>query len=180
MSIITPADFKAQNAIAQRELPHVAALIQEFIDKYEPMFLKKLLGLTLYDQFVTGLIPIPVEPPTDPVTYEPIPEIWLALRDDMDLKPMIVNYVYFWYMENANTSTTGSSEVKAKNENSVPVSNWDKRVRAWNEMAALVRLFDLSTVDYPDYVRPYWARYSCWFKNCGIDEIFYYKNTLNF
>lgn len=170
MSIITPADFKAQNSIAQRELPYVSALIQEFIDKYEPMFLKKLLGLSLYEEFTTGLA---VTPPED------IDPKWIALRDQMDLKPALVNYVYFWYMENANTLTGGISEVKPNAENSVPVSNWDKRVRSWNEMAAMTRLFDLSKVDYPDYVRPYWGRYSCWFHGCDIDEIFYYKNTLN-
>lgn len=170
MSIIVPADFKAQNSIAQREMTFVSVLVQEFIDKYEPMFLKKLLGLTLYDEFIAGLA---VTPPED------IDPKWIALLDTMDLKPMLVNYVYFWYMENANTLTAGISEVKPKAQNATPVNNWDKRVRAWNEMAAMTRIFDLSQVDYPDYVRPYWGRYSFWYHGCEIDEIYYYKNTLN-
>lgn len=167
MSIITPANFNAENAIGQREQAPVASLIQSFIDKYEPIFLKKLLGLKLYNDLVAGLAVEPVDPK------------WTFIVDDTELKPMLVDYVYYWYMGNDKTVTVGSGQAKSKLENAHLASNEDKRVRAWNEMVGYARLFTLSTVDYPDYVKPRWHKYHCWFHGCPIDEIYYFKNTLN-
>lgn len=177
MSIIAPTDFKAENTIAQIETLPVRNLVQSFIDKYEPKFLKELLGLTLYQEFITGLTPVPVDPPTDPPTYEPIDLKWIALRDETDLKAMIVDYVYVYYLRNVTTSTTGTSEVKAKNNNSTPVNSIDKQVRAWNEMVNMARLFDLSTETYPNWHRVYWRN---WWYGCNwhLPEIYKYDNSL--
>lgn len=179
MSIITPADFKAENAIAQREQPAVAALIQDFIDKYEPLFLKKLLGIDLYDQFVAGLIPVPVDPPTDPATFEPIDPKWLYLRDETAIKPMLVNYIYYYYLRNQSTLSAGISEVKPKAENARPVSSVDKQVRAWNEMVLAVRPFTLDVSVYPSYERPEFHRYRYWYSGCPVSDIYFTINSLN-
>lgn len=167
MTIIAPSDFKAQNSIAQRETPPVAALIQEFIDKYEPMFLKKLLGLSLYNELTTGLATNPIDPK------------WTALRDDTEIKPMLVDYIYYWYLRNQTTLTGGVSELKPKAENAVPVSNVDKQVRAWNEMVLMARPFRLDVAVYPNYVRPNLYRYSYWFHGCEVSDIYFTINSLN-
>lgn len=167
MSIIAPSDFKAQNSIAQREQPAVAALIQEFIDKYEPMFLKKLLGLSLYNEFVSGL------------AADPVDAKWLALRDDTEIKPMLVNYIYYWYIRNQATITLGISEGKPKAENAVPVSSANKQVRAWNEMVLAVRPFTLDTSVYPSYVRPHFHLYRYWYSGCPVSDIYFTINSLN-
>lgn len=167
MSIITPTAFKAQNSIAQREQPAVAALIQEFIDKYEPLFLKKLLGIDLYNEFIAGL------------AEDPIDSKWISLRDDTELKNMLVNYVYYWYMRNQSTLSAGISEVKPKAENATPVSSVDKQVRAWNEMVLAVRPFTLDVSIYPLYVRPPFHMYRYWYEGCPVSDIYFTINSLN-
>jgi hypothetical protein len=169
MSIIVPNDYSGgEQAIAQLSNSGVRENVQAFIDEYEPIFLKELLGTALANEFIAGL------------AVEPIDPKWLSLRDETDLKPALKSYIYFYYMENLTTTTAGTSEVKTANENSNPASNWDKNVKAWNKMVKITRVFDLSTDDYPDYVRPYWGFYSYWWPQCPIKEIYYYKNSLNF
>lgn len=169
MSIITPSIFTGgEQAIAQLSNTGVNQNVQSFIDEYEPEFLKELLGVTLYNEFVEGLAQDPIDPK------------WIALRDEMDLKLMIKCYVYYWYMINLTTTSAGTSEVKTKNENSTPVNNIDKEIKAWNKMVKKVRLFDLSTTDYPSFVRIWWNRFDWWYPTCGVSEIFYYKNSLDF
>jgi len=177
MSIITYTDFKGEQLIAGLDNPGTRENLQWFIDEYEPEFLKLLLGEELSNEFVEGLVLVPVDPPTNPPTYLPIDPKWLALRDETDLKRMIVCYVYYWYMDNLTTLTSRPGEVKPKNENSVPASNWGKQVKAWNKMAVKARLFDLSTDTYPYYVRPYWRCYVYWWRHCPVSEIYYFKNT---
>lgn len=167
MSIITPADFNAENSIGQREQPAVASLIQGFIDKYEPLFLKKLLGIDLYNEFVAGL------------AADPIDAKWLYLRDDTEIKPMLVNYIYYYYLRNQTTLSAGISEVKPKAENARPVSSVDKQVRAWNEMVLAVRPFTLDTSVYPSYVRPHFHLYMYWYSGCPVSDIYFTINSLN-
>ena len=167
MAIITIHDFKGERNIAQKDNPGVQELVDYFIEKYEYKFLKSLLGKTLADEFLAGLL------------EDPIDSKWTELRDGTDLKEMLVDYVYFFYMENMTTTTAGTGENKAKNENSTVAGNWDKNVKAWNDMVKMTRLFDLSTETYPDFKRVYWRTYDYWYCGCSVDEIYYYKNTLN-
>ena len=53
MSIITIADFKGERNIAGTENSGTRENLQSFIDKYEPKFLKKLLGSALANEFIT-------------------------------------------------------------------------------------------------------------------------------
>ncbi len=53
-------------------------------------------------------------------------------------KSMIANYVYYWYMRNGVSTTTGTGEAKNKTENAFAVSSADKMIRAWNEMVEQV------------------------------------------
>jgi len=181
MSIITPSIF-----IAEISIPQTANYfdnggnLQEFIDKYEKKFLIELFGVTFYNELINGLTPVPVEPPTDPETFEPIDPKWTVVVEETDLKQMIANYVYWHWKRDETTQSAGTSEVKTKTDNSTPVNSIDKQVRAWNEMVGMVRLFDLSTETYPDFVRRYWRRYDSWFHDCDIPRIYYYENSLGF
>lgn len=169
MSIVTYTDFKGEQNIAGTENIGTRQNLQSFIDKYEEKFLKSLLGNVLYQDFISGLAVVPTVDPK-----------WISLRDEFDLKQMIVCYVYYWYIQNNITLTAGTGEVKPNNENSVAAQSWDKQVKSWNEMVDIVRLFDLDTVVYPDFVRTWWRNYDYWFYSCPVNEIYYYKNTLNF
>jgi hypothetical protein len=181
-TIITPFDFIGENVIGQvTSVKAVEESVQIFIDKYEPKFLKVLLGDALYQEFVTGLIPVEVEPPTNPVTYLPIDPKWLYLRDQTDIKPMLIDYVYYWYFRNFITHTTGTAEVMAKNENSTITSAVDKMARAWNEMVDMALEFNLDKTEYPSYVEPVKNHNFSW---CGhdytpVNSIFRKVNTFN-
>lgn len=169
MSIIVPSDFKGENLIAQvaSNVGSVDVTVQSFINKYEKKFLIELLGTELYAEFIAGLEVDPIDP------------IWTSLRDETDIKPMLIDYIYYWYMVNQATSTAGMSEVKGKTDNATPVNNMAKMVRGWNEMVEMARLFDLSTDDYPDWQRVYWRN---WYDGCcwHLADIYRFKNTLDF
>lgn len=166
MSIIAPSNFKGENTIAgiNGTVGGVSVTVQGYIDKYEPIFLRQLLGAELANEFVAGLA---VLPETD------ILPKWIELRDQTDLKQMIIDYVYFFYIRNETTSTAGISEVKGKSDNAVSVNSVYKQERAWNEMARMARFFDLDTSVYPNFVRVHWRRYSFWWSGCRIPEIFF-------
>lgn len=169
MSIITPSIFIAEIAIPQStNYFENGGNLQEFIDKYEKRFLIELFGVTFYNEIIAGYGP----PATDPK--------WTALVDDTDLKEMIANYVYWHWKRDETTQSVGISEAKPKAENATVTNSIDKQVRAWNEMVKMVRLFDLSTETYPNFVRRHWRRYDYWFFECEIPEIYYYQNTLGF
>lgn len=181
MSIITPSIFIAEISIPQTaNYFENGGNLQEFIDKYEKKFLLELFGVTFYNELIAGLTPVPVEPPTDPETFEPIPQKWLDLVNDTDLKAMIANYVYYWWKRDETTQSMGISETKPKAENATVTNSVDKQVRAWNEMVRMVRLFDLSTTTYPNFIRRYWRRYNYWYHGCDVPEIYYFINSLNF
>jgi len=165
MSIITPNDFKGEQSIGQVSNPGTFQSVQIFIDQYEPEFLKKLLGVTLSNLFLAGL------------ESDPINERWVELRDQTDLKQMLVRYVYYWYTRDNVSFTAGTGEVKAKNENSNPISPALKQCKSWNDMVSMARLFDLSNVIYPEYVRPFFANYSRY--NACIIDIYYPINMNN-
>lgn len=170
-TIIIPFDFIGENAIAQvQSMLAVEQNVQLFIDKYEPKFLKALLGDGLYAEFIAGLAVLPT-----PETK------WTDLRDNTDVKPMLINYIYYFYLRNITTNTAGTSEVKAKNENSSPVNSVDKQVRSWNEMVEMSRGFTLDTTIYPSYVKPKLSCYNHWsYGSCNcVNEIYKYQNTLN-
>jgi len=165
MSILTPNSFNGgEQNIADISNDGVQENLQVFIDKYEVRFLKELLGVSLANEFIAGL------------AVDPIEQKWIDLRDDTDLKEMLKCYVFYWYINYQITLTSGTGEVKPSNENSNVASAYPKMVLSWNEMVKMIRLFDLSTETYPDYLRPYWRRYDRWFEGCEINEIFYYKN----
>lgn len=148
--------------------------ITSFIEKYETRYLKELLGLGLYAEFIAG------------IAEDPIEEKWAvlldALRNDTTKESPIANYVYYWVMRNDATQSTGTGEVVANNENSRRVSPVDKMVRAWNEMVDWNDLiFEvLNNGNYPSYApntRAYCEHGR--FYNCYNDELYHYQNTLN-
>lgn len=67
----------------------------------------------------------------------------------------IADYVYFWWLKQNHTLTSGLGEVKSKAENSVSVSPKHKAVKAWNDMsektALLYEFLKLNTTVYPEF-----------------------------
>ncbi len=168
-NIIDPSYFIREISLASRGASGVNDSIISFIDEYEVKYLYMLLGKTLADQFIAGW---PVLPTPDAK--------WTALKNQLadatkKLSP-IANYVYIFIQENNITNTAGTSEVKAKNENSYPASPIDKDVKAWNKMVDMSRSVyewaEARPTDYPALIQPVRCSY-------GVESIFEYKNVFN-
>lgn len=116
-----------------------------YIAKYEPKFLKDLLGKDLYDALIAN----------------PTEERFVNLI--AYLKPAIIDYVYYFYVEdNGGNLLLGAGAGSPKKTNAVTVSQWPMMVKAWNEMVEYNKetnkfLDDNKTV-YPEYtiILPTW------------------------
>ncbi|MEI7792659.1 MAG: hypothetical protein WCI57_04215 [Candidatus Berkelbacteria bacterium] len=108
-----------------------------FIAKYEPKFLKMLLGEDLAAAFLAG---ITVTAPAVPAAK------WTALKNkifvedstnSLYLSPA-ANFVYYHVMRDRITFTTSAGEVQPNNNSKTPVqqtNNRMKMVQAWNQMS---------------------------------------------
>ncbi|MDR1347355.1 MAG: hypothetical protein LBJ63_02845 [Prevotellaceae bacterium] len=137
--IVEPKIFEGEIAIGQVESADVAARVQWFIDKYEPLFLRKLLGCRLADIFMEEY----AKPVHDPK--------WDALADRV--RYSIADYVYFYYQIDNETATVGIGEAVEQAENATRTTSKYKAVRAWNEMREMNLLF-IEWMDiniYPEY-----------------------------
>ncbi len=64
MSFLQPSDFVG---IAEQSVnKHTEPTMQRYINKYEPIYLRKLLGNELYNDFVADLLPTPSVPTSVP------------------------------------------------------------------------------------------------------------------
>jgi hypothetical protein len=106
--------------------------LEWFIDRYEPEFLQKLMGVHLYESFIDGL---KAETPL---------EIWAQLKEriymqhgGIKLSPA-ANYVYFFAMRAAHTSTTMTGEKQQNGTFTNNVTPIAKQVKAWNDMCDAV------------------------------------------
>lgn len=125
--LIDATYFIGEINIPNVDQPAVLENVNLFINKYEKKFLILLLGQSVYDDFINGL------------SENPIQNKWIDLRDKIinseDKESPMANFVYYWYMRNFATTSTGIGETKPNAENASIVSGVDKQVRAWNEMS---------------------------------------------
>ena len=171
---IDPSYFFADLSLVS-DSTYDAAALQEFIDSKEPELLEKLLGYELYAAFVEGIAADPVElrfaDLRDGKVYEDGKVKWpgLIFTSGTAKKSLIANYVYWHYVRDNFSFTTGSSEKKT--DLAINVSPDAKLVRAWNEMVNWnhqLYVFLLANADvYPEFVE------------CCESDLFCHQNTLN-
>ena len=170
-TIVSPDDFEGEQNIPNTDETPTANKVQWYIDEYEPQLLEALFGSTLYTDFIEGL------------TIDPIPQKWVDLRDNTDLKRAIVCYVFYYYVNGNINFLSGNNTVsQAKMENAITGEVNAPMVLAWNTMVkrnVKVREFiakgdyDTNYTDLPQYD---WE----WpFVNECRPGIFVFKNTLN-
>lgn len=148
-TIVTPSDFKGMIMLPQINAPvnigvsvefPVSADLQSLIDDKEPEVLTKLLGYSLYKAFIAGL------------AEDPIPQKWADLKNGAEytdqrgnlqkylgIKPIISRFVYYWYLRQQATQTTGVGESSNKTENAIRTSPNQKQATAWNDMVKAVK-----------------------------------------
>lgn len=131
MSIVATTDFKMNQSLP---IDKVSAVLQQYIDKYEPRILTRVLGYQLYKEFNVGL------------AEETPAEKWTELRDGAEytyndelkyfdgLKTLIVNYVYFKFVKEQSQFNTGVGIKSIDTENSQNTDASFKQVYAFNEL----------------------------------------------
>lgn len=196
MSIINYTYFQGEINIAQLSQAGVAEDLDILIAKYEPKYLKTLLGLGFYNAFIAGIEPISgAEQRWLDLLYGVAYEYkdkdyeWMGLQNDIE-ESVIANYVYCQYLTKEAQQTVGIGQVLPKAENSVNASPTPKIVRAWNEMVnwqhSLIHYLDTHKDVYPEW-KPYPTNYKCgclwiwnYYRTCYYDlpDIFRKRNTL--
>jgi len=243
-SLINVNNFVGQNNIPDKDI--IGTDLQDnFIDKYEPMFLEELFGVDLYEAFLAGKgVGSVVTTADNPVvnglgtkflTYfevgdeiyingetriiAEIPEdnrlltteLWSVANENVDyykgeqwyklytlpsLKPAIVDYVYWFYLEDQVIQNLGTGAGQTKKQLAVTASPYPKMVRAWNEMVEYNKKTNKflkdNEADYPDYASvnlPGWYFYNgfypffdwnwySWYGCYGLPTIYRIKNSL--
>jgi hypothetical protein len=144
--------FYGPLTIAQVTEEAVERNLLTFIFMYEVPFLKLLLGEDFYALYKAG-------------TEAGSPEAkWTALENELyqvsgtlKLSPA-ANYVYWFYMRNQVTETTGTGEKIISTEGSISVSSAQKVKLAWNNMVTrnrnIVAWIKANIADYPEFVEP--------------------------
>ena len=95
-----------------------------FIAKYEPVFLKEIMGETMYAEFVAGL-----------AVGSPAAK-WTELRDQLwdstnKISP-VAAYIWYAYRQNNVTQSGAFGETTANTENASVSSSKRKLIDAWN------------------------------------------------
>lgn len=156
--------------------------VTRHIVDYEARYLKSLLGLAMYkelrDQLNTDihvapdLIWLDILDGKDWTDSSGNTRIWQGLRNAAKVSP-IACYVYWHFVENNKTGTTGLGEVKSKAENAENANPIMKQVRAWNKMVEL----NNELVDYINFNR---SVYATWLTPSGYlsrrNELFVTQN----
>jgi hypothetical protein len=121
---ITPADFTKGKYELHTGMYHDVK-IQAYIDKYERIYLLKLLGSDLYQLFVGDLI---AGVPQTPIYFALFQEFdydttycKLVISDGMI--EMVKGFVYFNYLKDETNQVHVTGVVRQKGENSTEVSN---------------------------------------------------------
>lgn len=176
-NIVTIQDFNGM-ATNIPNLDLVGTNLTKYIDKYEPKLIKDVLGNDLYEAYKA----------------DPTAARFVALVPY--LKPAIVDYVYYYYVEdNGGNLLLGAGAGSPKKTNAVTVSPWPMMVKSWNEMVEYNKetnkfLDDNKTI-YPEYkvILPSWYYWSgsylefdwnwyAWYGCNLIPGIYRFKNGL--
>lgn len=134
------------------DLPYIRTQVQLFVDRYEPEYLKGVLGNDLYHAFIAGL------------QEDPIPVKWLQLRDGASFLvehsckgatmqwdgflgassgSPIAAYIYYWFLRKRAAPSTGMGNVLPRVENGIRSSYVNDMSLAWNTMACKNRVLYL-------------------------------------
>jgi hypothetical protein len=177
MATIDNAYFFGELMLSQVSSAEGAAALQLIIDSRENELLTRLFGYELYKVYKAGIV-------ANTQIYKDIrdgkeytngigkPDKWVGLTFTVGTskQSLIANYVYWHYIRDNYTFTTGSSEKKSSLAlNALPDQ---KLVRAWNQMVDWIyQLHDFLTVNaavYPEYANVVLCT-----------ELFTKQNTLN-
>lgn len=131
--------------------------IQDYIDRYEDIYLVELLGVELYNQFIADLDTNNV--PQDPKfikLFEPFNEqISFTLMISRGMKDMLIGFIYFQYLKDLITQTTSVGVTKPQEQNSKVITSHTTIYGRYNESVktynAIQEYILFSMTDYADF-----------------------------
>lgn len=188
--MIIDATYFSGNKINLPQIGNADGLnnVNQFIDTYEPDYLKKALGYDLWKAFTDGL-----EGSGDPeqkwadlldgvdFTYNSKSYRWEGFRNEQRISP-IANYVYYRYMEDDASNTTLVGGVASVTDNNIRVNSVAKMISAWNEMVKLNKTL-WHYLNVTGDVYPEWSDYGYdwygWTGYCREREVFHFKNSFD-
>lgn len=164
-NLITYTEFKGKLVIANAQTnADVQAAITDLITQEQQQYLTDLLGVALYNQFVTWYMA--GQSPADPFygllngltfQYKNCTFNWVGL------KQVEAYYIYYRFQEQDATQTVSGGEAKSQSQNAVNANSSYKMIGRWNDMAdylhAYIAYMDLfygttGTVDYSSGLLP--------------------------
>lgn len=117
--LIDISNFVNEYNIGQKSSSSVQSTIQSFVKKYEPMFIREVLGKD-YDY-------------TTADTY--------SIKTNVVFLEALTAYVFYWYTRNNYLQSVGIGVTKPQSENSEVVKPYQKMVFAWNDMIRNLDVF---------------------------------------
>lgn len=166
MALIDSTYFFAELLVAQKSDSSVSSSLTMFIDEHEKRLLNDLLGYELYKAYAVGILAttqkyIDIRDGKEYTNRSGILSKWVGLKftDGTAKKSLIANYVYWHWMQNEVTITTGTGEKVAASQNAVYANAGNKMRRAWNQMVdwnrELAEFLLSNQTDYPEFVTHY-------------------------
>jgi len=158
--IVDTSMFVGDRAIPNTGDRNVMDRLNWFINKYEPRCLKLLLG----DLYPYTQLPYITDSPMDKLINGGFYTCSTGNTSYWDgLAPLIVDYVYYNYMRDDVSATSGKGVIIARKDMAFNLSPATKLVDAWNEFVHLSRecyAFLTSSSNYgnfPQYTKGYAA-----------------------
>ena len=156
--IVKTTDFVGVYKISQNGFSETD--LQAFIDKYEKVYIRRLLGLTTGDLLYSDIAVSTFLPPATPiysVLFNPIAEVINGCDVISNgIKEMLLGFIYWEYVRKSQTQNTVNGTVFQQSETANGVdysstniySNYNEAVRTYSAIQYYVNN-DLT--NYPDY-----------------------------
>lgn len=187
-NLIDTTYFINEITVAQADFQPVTTSLDAFISKYEPIYLSRVLGLQLYNDFIDGLA-------------QPIPaQKWVDLRDGAEFTDSCGNlrkwtgfvnaekvspiayYIYKHWLHSSSQQTTGSGEAAIQTENALRVNIQTKVITIWNQMVEMNKTlgeFIIANTDDYGAWKPYYDNLYGYHDDFCHNELFHYLNYLD-
>ena len=136
------------------------AKLQDYINRYEPRYLKELFGITLYNDFQSDLLNNVPQSPNFLVLFNPLSEdlgynfyyfngIYEGVNqlDSEGITEMLKGFIYFEYVKDLSNQITPIGLVKPDNENSTVANTlfsmmytrYNEAIRSYNSIRDFIR-----------------------------------------
>jgi hypothetical protein len=128
--------------------------LHEFINKFEDIILKKILGYALYKLYKT------VDPPTSGIYYDifhgkDYTDLSGMIQEWKGLKYLLVAFITFYFKRENEVKASQSGDIEMKFDNAIKTTGAISQSRSWNEGCANAIVLDefirVNIASYPLY-----------------------------